>query len=250
MVMHTLLPARWPRRRIVLTTILLVIVGTNAFRLISAWQVPIGEGELGYRGIVLTRLDAIAYGVLAAYAKQYYPLGWTNPAVRRRLLVIGLILTILTALSASIVVLPYYVDAGVYPAYVFYKRTLYFLIIGLSMSLLMPYMDGWRAATGVWTRFGIARIVTHISLISYSMYLLNLTPIMLTVVERVPTTSFAVGWGKVGLFWALVLVLSTLLFKFFERPVTELRDRLSAKEPSPLGKEQTSETGTPARVNE
>lgn len=230
-LVHTLLGGRWSRQQRMLTAILIVILGTNLYRLVTAVQIPISAGELGYRGIVVTRLDAISYGVLAAYVKQYYLPVWSNGPLRRRLFIAGLISTGLVAFSASILILQYYVQAGIFPAYVFYKRTVYFPLIGLSMALLMPYMDGWRTATGGWARFGISRAITHISLISYSMYLLNLTPIMLNVIERIPTTSRAVGWLKVGLFWGLVLLLSTLLYHYFERPVTELRERLSAKEP-------------------
>ena len=232
--LHTLLSNRWPRQRIVLAMILVVIVGSNAYRLFLALQAPISAGELGFRVIVVTRLDAISYGVLTAYLKHYFPVWWTNDARRRRLLIAGLILTALIAFSASVVMLHVYAQAGLYTAYVFYKRTVYFLLIGLSMTLLMPYMDGWRTAPGSWVRLGVARAITHISLISYSMYLLNMTPIMMTFIERIPTTSAIIGWLKVSLFWTLVLVLSTLLFKYFEKPVTELRDRLSAKEPSQL----------------
>ncbi len=232
--MHSLGSARWSRQRIVLLSILSVIIGTNLYRLVVAIQIPVSAGELEFRGIVLTRLDAISYGVLGAYVRHYFPAFWTNGSVRRRLFATGLVLTMLTAFSSSILTLHYYHEAGILPAYTFYKRTVYFLIIGLSMALWLPYMDGWRTASGVWARFGIARAITHISLISYSMYLLNLTPIMLSFVGRIPTTSPTVGWLKVGLFWALVLTLSTLLFKFFEKPVTALRERLSAKEPTQL----------------
>jgi peptidoglycan/LPS O-acetylase OafA/YrhL len=240
-VMHSLFSTQWSRQRIVLVTILTIIIGTNLYRFITAIQIPISEGELGYRGIVITRLDAISYGVLAAYVRHYFPAQWTNESLRRRLLIIGLIMTVLASFSASIIIIGYYGKLGIFPAYTFFKRTFYFPLIGLSMALLMPYMDGWRTATGLWGRFGIARAITHISLISYSMYLLNLTPIMLNFIERIPTTSFATGWLKVGLFWALVLVLSTLLYKFFEKPVTELRERLSAKEPTQLINERMSE---------
>lgn len=236
-ILHVLMPARWPRQRIVLTAILLIIVGTNIGRFVAAVLTPIAEGELGFRGIVVTRLDAISYGVLAAYAKHYFPAFWTNDRTRSRLAIVGLALIVLTSFTASIIILKYYVQAGIYPAYVFYKRTFYFPVIGLSMALVVPYMDGWRTATGLWARFGIARLITHISLISYSMYLLNLTPIMLTLLERFPTTSAAVGWTKVGVFWGLTLVLSTLLFAYFEKPVTELRERLSKKEPTLLTNE-------------
>ncbi|GAB3808431.1 acyltransferase [Spirosoma humi] len=238
---HVLFSARWSRQRIVLTTILFIIIGTNLYRFITALQIPITEGELGYRGIVITRLDAISYGVLAAYVKNYFPVSWRDDALRRRFLRIGLVLTLIAAFTSSVVIIKYYGDFGLFPAYTFYKRTFYFPAIGLSMALLMPYMDGWRTATGLWTRFGFAQAITHISLISYSMYLLNLTPIMVTFIERIPTTSLAMGWFKVGLFWVLVLVLSTLLFKFFEKPVTQLRERISAKEPTQLVSERVNE---------
>lgn len=239
--LHTVLAAHWPRQRIVLAAILFIIAGTNLYRLVGAIQVPISAGELGYRGIVITRLDAISYGVLAAYAKHYFPARWTSRPLRNRLFVIGLLLTALMAFSASVLVLQFYYESGLSPAYTFFKRTFYFPFIGLSMALLVPYMDGWRSATGLWARFGIGRAITHISLISYSMYLLNLTPIMLNIVERIPTTSWTVGWLKVGLFWILVLVLSTLLYRFFEKPVTEVREQLSAKEPTQLISERITE---------
>ncbi len=232
--MHGLLAGRWSRQRIVLVTILTIIVGTNLYRLYRSLQIPLSEGELEFRGIVATRLDAISYGVLGAYVRHYFPAYWTNVSVRRRLFIVGLTLTALTAFSSSIVTLQFYYEAGILPAYTFYKRTVYFLIIGVSMAMWLPYMDGWRTATGGWARFGLARAITHISLISYSMYLLNLTPIMMTIVNRIPTTSSTIGWLKIGLFWGLVLSLSTLLYKFFEKPVTELRERLSAKEPTQL----------------
>lgn len=240
-LLHSLLSGRWPRQRIVLAMILLVIVGSNAYRLIMALQVPISAGEMGYRVIVVMRLDAISYGVLAAYLKHYFPAQWTNDVLRHRTLILGLLLTGLIAFTASVFVLHIYAERGLTPAYVFYKRTGYFPGIGLSMMLLIPYMDGWRTAPGSWTRFGIARAITHVSLISYSMYLLNMTPIMQTIIEPIPTTSLVVGWSKVGLFWTLVLMLSTLLFKYFEKPATDLRERLSAKEPTKLVNERIGE---------
>ena len=99
-------------------------------------------------------------------------------------------------------------------------------------------MDSWQTSRG-W----LSRAVTHISLISYSLYLLNLTPIMLTVIERIPTPSIAVGYAKVTLFWGLSVLLSTLLYRFYEKPMTSLRDRISKQEPKQV--ERQSE-----RVNE
>lgn len=223
---HMFRPASWSRQNVVLAVILTMILGTNLLRLVLALQQPISVGELGFRGIVITRLDAIAYGVLAAYTKQYYSTLWNSPLARQKAFWIGLTMTILTAFTASVLVLATYVDAGIFPSYVFYKRTLYFSVIGLSMMLLIPRMDAWRTATGF-----IPRAITHISLISYSLYLLNLSPIMILLIEQIPTTSLMVGYIKVALFWVVSIGLSTLLFKHYELPMTTLRDRLSKREP-------------------
>jgi peptidoglycan/LPS O-acetylase OafA/YrhL len=223
---HVLRPASWSRQRVVLATILTVIIGTNLLRLVLALQQPIAAGELGFRGIVITRLDAIAYGVLAAYTKQYFPTRWNSRAARQTVFWVGLTMTILTAFTASVLVLATYVDAGIFQGYVFYKRTLYFAVIGLSMMLLLPRMEAWRTASG-----RLPRAITHISLISYSLYLLNLSPIMALLIEQIPTTSRAVGYAKVALFWVVSIGLSTLLYKYYELPMTTLRDRLSKREP-------------------
>lgn len=223
---HRLAPSTWSRQQIVLAVILTVLIATNLLRFMQAIRIPISEGELGYRGIVLTRLDAISYGVLAAYLKQYYRSFWLSRRMQSTGFWIGLLLTVTLAFTASIFILPYYVDGGVYPAYVFYKRTFYFTAIGLSMMLLLPRMDTWQTSRG-W----LASAITHISLISYSMYLLNLTPIMITFIERIPTTSLAIGYGKVGLFWVSTVLLATLLYRFYEKPMTSIRDRISKQEP-------------------
>lgn len=228
LLVSAIAPSSWPKRRILLTVILLVIVGSNVGRLIQAIRIPLNipNPELGYRGIVLTRLDAIAYGVLAAWLKQYKPGFWNGRWAQNTGFWLGLIVTILVAFTSSILILPYYVDGGVYPAYVFYKRSLYFLIMGLSMMMLVPRMSAWETTTG-W----ISRAITHVSLISYSMYLLNLSVVMALLINPIPTTSLFVAYSKIVLFWFLTIILATLLYRLYEKPMTLLRERFSRKEP-------------------
>jgi peptidoglycan/LPS O-acetylase OafA/YrhL len=227
-VVTAVAPKTWPKQRVLLTVILLVIVGTNAGRLIQTIRIPITpqDPELGYRGIVLSRLDAIAYGVLAAWIRQYRPQFWTGRWAQQTGFWLGIILTVIVSFTASIFVLRYYVDWGVYPLYVLYKRSLYFLAIGLSMMLLVPRMSAWKTQTG-W----FVGVITHISLISYSMYLLNLSPILGQIISRIPTPSASAAYGKLALFWGLSVLLPTLVYRFYEKPMTMLRDRFSKKEP-------------------
>lgn len=71
--------------------------------------------------------------------------------------------------------------------------------------------------------------MTHISLISYSMYLLNLS-----VVAQVIQANFwpLEGWKALLMYltyWSVVVFLSTLLYRYFEKPVMDLRDRTTRK---------------------
>ncbi len=227
LLVSALTPKTWSRQRVILTVILLVIVGSNVGRLVQAVRIPldIPNPELGYRGIVLTRLDAIAYGVLAAWLKQYKPGFWNGRWAQNTGFWLGVALTIGVAVTSSILILPYYVDGGVYPMYVFYKRSIYFLVMGVSMLLLVPRMSNWQTGPRLLTPF-----VTHISLISYSMYLLNLSVIMALIINPIPTTSVWVGYGKVLLFWVLTIVAATVLYRLYEKPMTQLRERFSKKE--------------------
>ena len=66
---------------------------------------------------------------------------------------------------------------------------------------------------------------THISLISYSMYLLNLAVISEVLYTNFPPRGIHTAWAEYCLYWSLVIILSTLLYKYFEKPVMDLRDR-------------------------
>lgn len=215
-----------PRRTVVLTLVLAFILLTNALRLYKALQLPTGTTEVDVRGIVLMRLDAIAYGVLGAFIKQYYPTIWHNRKIAIALFIIGVAAVLTISFTSSIWMLHVFHEYQLMTTYVFYKHTFYFLAMGVSMLLLLPFMDSIRTGRG-W----LARFITHVSLVSYSMYLINLSLLMGLVFDRIPTTSLAVGWAKYIGFWLAVIGLATLLYKYFEKPMTDLRERISRKEP-------------------
>ncbi|MFT4030956.1 MAG: acyltransferase [Siphonobacter sp.] len=223
-IFHIIFPASWPRRYAFLSAVLSIILFTNGYRLFYSLQIPLSAGELHFKEMVISRLDCIMYGVLAAYVKFYFPVFWTKPSTQKIGLYLGLFWTAVGAVSASLIMLKYYVEWDIYPYYTFYKRIIYFPLVSVSASLLFPYLDSWKTSKGI-----LPKVITHISLISYSMYLINLTPVIVLIVEKIPTTSEAVGWGKVLLTWLIVLSVSTLLYKYFEVPFTKLREHFKPK---------------------
>ena len=68
-------------------------------------------------------------------------------------------------------------------------------------------------------------IVSHISMLSYSMYLVNL---MVAQLIAVNFSELFQSWGACGyvVYWVIVLIASYLLYMVVERPFDKLRARV------------------------
>jgi peptidoglycan/LPS O-acetylase OafA/YrhL len=194
-----------PSRKGILTVIIIMLIVPLLYRIAHAdlvlddfwWDVT-------FRKVVLMRLDAIMYGVLAAYIKFYYLDSWTKYA--RPLFIWGIIL---------VLTIPYFSFPN------WFLNTLKFNLIAIAAALLLPLADGHKSF-----KTNIGKAVTHISLISYSMYLINLGLVSVVISTNFPILENSTdGLLKYGIYWVIVVVVSSLLFKHFELPFTNLRDR-------------------------
>ena len=86
--------------------------------------------------------------------------------------------------------------------------------------LLLPKADALKSMKG-W--FG--KVITKISVISYSMYLVNLALVAEVIGKHFPPTGQMDAFFKYIIYWVVVVVASILLYKYFEKPVMDLRDR-------------------------
>ncbi|MDR0969413.1 MAG: hypothetical protein LBM67_02595 [Lentimicrobiaceae bacterium] len=89
--------------------------------------------------------------------------------------------------------------------------------------LLLPKFDSIKTAPRLLTR-----IVTHISLISYSMYLINLALVAEVIRDHFLPYNVQTAWIMYGVYWIVILIVSTLLYKYFENPILNLRDRVTS----------------------
>jgi len=85
----------------------------------------------------------------------------------------------------------------------------------------IPKFDNIKTAPQIFTK-----IFTHISLISYSMYLINLALVAEVMRDNFPPRGPHTAWASYGIYWIVVIVASTLLFKYYEKPVMDLREKL------------------------
>lgn len=209
----TLLRNKLSKRHIIIISILTLIVIPVLLRLSRAFDIgdDMNSKEIMIDHIVLMRLDSIMYGVLAAYGKYYYHDLWIK--LRYLLFVAGI-----AALSVCLYVsVAYKID--------FFVKTFLLTGLGLSLSALLPWSDGIKKGP----RY-ISEIVTHVSVISYSLYLIHilfLDAIINTLrILNIPT-QYMYGYPQYGLYLAAILMLSTLVYKYYEKPMTNLRDRFT-----------------------
>ena len=88
--------------------------------------------------------------------------------------------------------------------------------------LLLPLADNTKTY-----RFKLwGKTVTHISKISYSMYLINLGLVYGVIIKHNSLETEVDRWQMYVLFWGVTIGVSTLLYYFFERPMMKFRDWL------------------------
>lgn len=161
--------------------------------------------DISFRKTVLCRLDSIGYGLLFAWVFFYYKKLWSKISI--------------PSFALGLILLFFIMNSG-FNQQTLYQQTIYFSLIPFAVMLLLPLTTRYKKATGI-----LPLAIQHISKISYSMYLINLA-----LVAEVIRDNFAPQGGMDGvlkylLYWTIVIVASTLLYKLFEKPMMDLRDK-------------------------
>lgn len=165
--------------------------------------------DRGIRKVVVMRLDALMFGVLAAYAQ----VRWTD--IWRRMRWPG-------GLLGSALLVLFYVNPsdwkGAWPPLLFVWES-------LAVVAFLPLLSGWKA-----TGFrGLDRGIVFFSVVSYSLYLLHLTPVLHTLMPHVGADSGSVA-GALGFYVGVSVLASAVLYLGFERPTTAWRERWAPHE--------------------
>lgn len=157
--------------------------------------------------VVIFRLDGIALGLLAAYIHYWHYNIWFK--FRKEAFVAGIVIC-------------YSVLYSTWEPNEFSTKVLKLLIQSIGCMLFLPLFESMKKGPVMATR-----IFTHISLISYSMYLINLALVAEVIRDNFPPADATSAWIAFGVYWVAVIGFSTLLYKYFEKPFTDLRDRFS-----------------------
>ncbi len=200
-------------KKSVLYTAIFILTFVTLFRYYRFATHDFQGWDLYFRKQVITRLDSLMYGVIGAYIQFYSYEKWSKH--KNALFALGLILF----LVARFIMPKITSENGLY------STVISFSVISLATLFLLPFLSDLKTGKGL-----LFKCFTYISLISYSMYLLNYTVIQRWILKKIDFSScihnhVIAGCTIYAAYWFLVIVLSILLYKYFEIPMTKLRDK-------------------------
>lgn len=198
---------------IVAISILITVLLFRMFKYLHLEMNSIQQWDKLFRKQVITRLDSLMYGVICAYIQYYAQVKWLK--YKRTLLFLGMLIFAITKMSLLTEVVS---NTG------FYNSVFSFSVTSIATALLLPYLSDLKSGSGK-----IHSVITLISLISYSMYLLNLSVVQLNIINKIPWTDlinngYLIVFMKYGTYWSLTIIGSILIYKYYEIPTTRLRD--------------------------
>jgi len=196
-----------PRKAVPLLLALWVVVGALARFAVAYLMEP--EWDVGIRKIALLRLDAIAWGGLAACWLHY------RPAQAKRAAYPCYWLGVFGLLASSI-----WLAVGV--THRFQPLMAYvglFTLTGASAALCLPWAAQWRPR-----RVRFMPPITWLSRISYSLYLTHFSFALPLMQLPIVAAYMALPWRLLG-YVIISLVAAYAAYRLIETPALALRDR-------------------------
>lgn len=181
------------------------------------------DWNYGLKMQVVTRMDSLMLGVLGAYLSLYYKDLWAK--ANHPLIFWGGVVLLLfdrgMRLGEDNMVYLNYFALSVTP---------------VATLMLLPKLSMWHTLPGP-----LGRAVTFISVISYSMYLINQALVAETLIPALMPGLMHLLWRfgdhvhliQYTLFWFFTLAGSAVLYRFYEKPMTHLRERFGKAHRTP-----------------
>jgi peptidoglycan/LPS O-acetylase OafA/YrhL len=169
--------------------------------------------NIAVKSVVIFRLDAILMGVLCSWIYS------TNLRLWDQSRSLGLLVAFAGFGFMTVGLSLWQITPERFPLF---WNVFYLPMTSLSIAGLLPALSRWVRAPRL-----VLVPVTFISLISYSLYLLHYSLVLQGLKYLVDTDAASpmVGYGLVALYFVLTFGFGYLLFRYFEKPMTDLRER-------------------------
>lgn len=164
----------------------------------------------GVRKLAFFRLDAIAFGILAAITFHFYH----EKIFARRYALLGMGMGVLI-FNQYLIFRNNYSD-------LYYFNTVYYSVLGLALASVFPFFKEVKCSSSLFLT-----IIRYISKISYSLYLLHW---LVFKFLELPYFSFIPDVIKFILFFLFSFIAAGISYKYIEKPVINYRNRVYRKD--------------------
>lgn len=199
---------------------LFATLGIITFFIGTKWYYNYSTGSSGLdhwnshlKAVVIYRIDAIYYGVLASYISLVHPSTW------KKYTFVALFVGVIGFATLHFMVGKFQLTPAAHP---FILNVLYFPLYSIGIACTLPFFSRLKRGPRL-----VVKAVTLISLISYSMYLLHYSVVLVLLRYWFEPGTFSpfMQWTFALGYVFLTIGLSYLLYRFFEKPMMDLRDR-------------------------
>lgn len=207
------------RDKFLLASLLLIVLPVVA-RAIQPVTTEFFAWDAAIRRITIFHMDATGWGVLAACVNKWFPKWWHrhHPIVT----LVGLLSMLSGVLLVIGLVHPHQLGTATY----FLSHTFSITLMSAGTFLMLPWL----------TRLSIFNtrttwVVEKMSLYSYSIYLVHFPLIFIfkwMFAPDVQTSEMKLA-GITGAWFLMTLSMSALIFYFFEKPMSDLRERFTQR---------------------
>jgi peptidoglycan/LPS O-acetylase OafA/YrhL len=215
----TLLKKTQQKRLLYLTVVFLIIVASVYLKYNFHTQHYI-ESDTSwsheFRKVVIYRIDSIYFGFLAAYLFMYFKTFWNS--YKKIAFFVGFILFF--GMHFLIFVYNFRPENAA-----FFYNIFYLSLVSISLLLFFPFVITLNSSTF------FKSIITRISILSYAIYLINYSIVLLTI-QHFIDVNFASLFLKMGVLFIYLFATyfaSLLLYVYFEKPLTNFRDNKYVK---------------------
>ena len=202
-----------PKQFLYITVLILVVFGlTKWFYTINDDIKTMRHWNSNLKPIVIYRIDAIYYGVFAAYVSIVKPKLWKNSKF------IAFAIGFLILCGLNLIVPIKYIFIETHPVF---WNLWYLPLNSIAILFTLPLLSQWAKAPKL-----LSAPITFISLISYAIYVLHYSIIMQLMKYNWPTENmpkFDIGIYIIT-YLSITILSAYFMFRMFEKPMTNLRD--------------------------
>lgn len=204
------------KKSIFLAIVLFLIVIAHFLRFLHFSNHIISDMDVwntNIKSIVIYRFDTILYGVVLAWIHYFYADFLYQKRIYFLILAAHLFFLqfiIFNVLGIDIISSPIYFNI------------FYFTLSSFTFSLALPFFIFWKKTMPI-----VSPIIIFISKISYTMYLIHysIVVVLLKYIILQYSLKFSVG-TMVVIYFGITISVSHLLYRFYEKPLMNLRDEI------------------------